>query len=242
MPVSTIDDLQPKIVLGVAAHPDDLDFGASGSFAKWAAQGAEVYYLIITDGSKGSDDPTITSEKLVSVREQEQKAAAMVVGAKDAFFLKYPDAYLEVTMDLKRDITRYIRKLKPDVVVTTDPTVLYRLDWGFINHSDHRAAGQATIDSVFPMARDRLTFPELASEGLNPHKVTTLLLTSFEKGNYYVDITEHIDQKMKALAAHASQMSDMETTEARVREMSKKIGGNMGVNYGESFIRLKMPG
>jgi LmbE family N-acetylglucosaminyl deacetylase len=237
----SFDELKPKVVLGVAAHPDDLDFAASGAFARWAHDGAKVYYLILTDGSKGSDDPEYTAEKLIKTREDEQKKAARIVGAADVFFLNYPDAYLEVTLGLKKDITQIIRKIKPDVVITTDPTVLYSLTTGFINHSDHRAAGQATIDAVFPMSRDRLTFPEHLAEGLSPHKVPHLLLTNFENGNYYVDISNFIDKKMLALAAHASQMNDIEATQTRMKSIAKKVGGKMGVNYGESFIRLDIP-
>ncbi len=234
------NELTPKVVLGVAAHPDDLDFGASGSMAKWAKDGADVYYLILTDGSKGSDDPNITSEELIKTRQDEQRAAANAVGAKDVFFLGYPDAYLEVTMNLKRDICRVIRKVKPDVVITTDPTILFDAERGFINHSDHRAAGQATIDSVFPMARDRLTFPELTKEGLMPHKVSNLLLAAFGGGTFYVDITETIENKMKALAAHASQMPNITETQERMRIFAKNTGGKMGVSYGEGFTRIKL--
>jgi len=233
-----INEITPKVVLGVAAHPDDLDFGASGSFAKWAQDGADVYYLILTDGSKGSDDPNITSEQLIKIRQDEQRNAAKAVGAKDVFFLAYPDAYLEVTMDLKKDIARHIRKIKPDVVVTTDPTVIYNSERGFINHSDHRAAGQATVDAVFPMARDRLTFPELITEGFMPHKVSTLLFSSFGEGTFFVDITPTIDNKMAALAAHVSQMADIQSTQKRMKEVATLVGGKMGVGYGEGFIKV----
>jgi LmbE family N-acetylglucosaminyl deacetylase len=242
MPDLSFNELKPNVVLGIAAHPDDLDFSASGSFASWASQGADVYYLIITDGSKGSDDESLNSEQLIKIREEEQRDAAKLVGAKDVFFLHYPDAYLEVTMPLKKDITRVVRRLKPDVVVTTDPTIIYSIARGFINHSDHRAAGLAAIDVVYPMARDRLTFPELITdENLAPHKVKTLLLASFENGNHYVDITDCIDTKMKALAAHASQMPDLEATQNRMKSFAEVTGGKMGVNYAELFTRLDLP-
>ena len=234
------EDMHPKKVLGVAAHPDDLDFGASGSFAKWAKEGADIYYLIITDGSKGSDDESITSDQLVKIRKNEQRKAAKIVGAKDVFFLNYPDAYLEVTINLKRDITRKIRLLKPDLVITTDPTFLYSSERGFINHSDHRVAGQATIDSVFPMARDRLTFPELISEGLMPHKVASLLLINFEDGNYFVDITHTLDKKLEALAAHASQMTELTLTQDRMKDYASRIGKKCGVDYAECFARINI--
>ncbi len=234
------NELKPKVVLGVAAHPDDLDFGASGALARWASEGAEVYYLILTDGSKGSDDPKMTSEMLIKIRQEEQINALKAIGGKEAFFLANPDAYLEVTMDLKKDICRVIRKVKPDVVLTTDPTVMFDSERGFINHSDHRAAGQATIDAVFPMARDRLTFPELIDEGLQPHKVATLLLSSFGEGNFFVDITATIDNKMAALAAHTSQMADIKSTQEMMKNLAKLTGGKMGVSYGEGFTRINV--
>ena len=223
------NELTPKKVLGVAAHPDDLDFGASGSMAKWAKSGAEVYYLILTDGSKGSDDINITPEALVEIRQNEQRTAAQAIGAKDVIFFNYPDAYLEVTLELKKDITRIIRKLKPDVVITMDPNLIYDSTRGFINHSDHRAAGQATLDAVFPMARDRLTFPDLLEDGYEPHKVPTLLLVNFTHGNYFEDITDTIDAKMSALAAHDSQMDDVPGTQNRLKQMAKDNGEKLSL-------------
>src|SRR5271166_4583963 len=129
-------------VLGVAAHPDDLDFGASGTFAKWAAQGASCYYLICTNGCKGSDDPKMTEQKLIKIRKAEQIAAGKVIGLKGVFFLGHNDTELVADIKLKKEIVRYIRKLKPDIVVTTDPTMIYSKR-GYINHTDHRAAGLA---------------------------------------------------------------------------------------------------
>jgi LmbE family N-acetylglucosaminyl deacetylase len=233
--------LKPKVVLGVAAHPDDLDFGCSGTIARWSSEGAKTYYLIITDGSKGSSDPKLTSEELIKIRQEEQRAAGKVLGLQDVFFLNYPDSYLEVTQDLKKDIVKMIRKIKPDVVITMDPTVVYSLSRGFINHSDHRAAGQSTIDAVFPQARDRLTFPELLEEGLEPHKVPTLLLTNFDKQNFYVDISDYVDIKLDALMKHESQVSNPDETKKFVKGFTKKAGEKSGYDYAEGFIRLDMP-
>ena len=240
MTLKVDNDFKPKVVLGVAAHPDDLDFGASGSMSKWAASGADVYYLILTDGSKGSDDPNITPEELTKVRYREQISASKVIGAKDVFFMHYPDAMLEVTMELKRDIVRVIRKIKPDTVITMDPTMVYDLNRGFVNHSDHRAAGQATIDAVFPMSRDRLIFPELLTEGLEPHKVQNLLLTNFSNSTIGVDISDFIDQKISALKEHTSQISNPDATLSMVRNWAKLNGERYNVDFAESFIHLKM--
>jgi LmbE family N-acetylglucosaminyl deacetylase len=233
--------LKPKVVLGIAAHPDDLDVGAAGTLAKFAQDGAEVHYLVVTDGSKGSDDPEMTSAKLVETRRAEQEAGLRAIGGKTAHFLNYPDAGLEVTQDLKRDIVRVIRQVKPDVVVTFDPTCLYSIERGMINHTDHRAAGQAAIDAVFPLARDRLTFPELLEEGLKPHKVSTLLLMlNFQKHNFSVDITDTVDLKIAALRAHASQIADLDMAAKWTRDRAAQAGKEAGFEYAEHFIRLEM--
>ena len=224
------------IVLGVAAHPDDLDFGASGSFAKWSMEGASCYYLICTDGSKGSEDPGMTERKLVRIRKDEQRAAGKVIGLKDVFFLKHRDTQLVADLTLKREIVRYIRKIRPDVVVTMDPTLVYSKR-GFVNHTDHRAAGQAAMDAVYPMARDRLTFRELEKEGLKPHKVKTLYLINFDNRSEYVDISKTMDTKVKALACHKSQISG--DSLRWVRQMGKLVGKEKGYGYAEAFVKLE---
>ncbi|MDL2342398.1 MAG: PIG-L family deacetylase [Patescibacteria group bacterium] len=233
--------LTPKIVLGVAAHPDDLDFGASGAMAAFAAQGAAVYYLLLTDGSKGSADYHASTVDLIKTRQAEQRAAIQAIGAKDVKFLDYPDGELEVTMDVKRDIVREIRTIRPDVVITMDPSVLYSAEQGMINHPDHRAAGQATLDAVYPLARDHLSMPELFAEGYEPHKVATLLLINFNEQNFTVDISQTIDLKLKALEAHASQMPDVAKTQAMVRDIASGIGAKSGYQFGEGYIRIDIP-
>jgi LmbE family N-acetylglucosaminyl deacetylase len=233
--------LKPTIVLGVAAHPDDLDFGASATMAKFAADGADIHYLILTDGSKGSEDKHLTSRQLIKIRQEEQQTALLAIKGKGVTFLNYPDSYLEITMQLKEEIVREIRRLKPDVVITMDPTVIYSQARGFINHSDHRAAGQATIDAVFPLARDRLTFPNLLKEGLMPHKVKTLLLTNFDQQNFYVDVSNTLNQKFTALAAHASQIKDMEVVKERFTDLARVAGSKAGCAFAEGFMRLDMP-
>ncbi len=233
-------ELKPKIVLGVAAHPDDLDFGASASMARFAADGADVYYLILTDGGKGSSDRNISTSQLIQIRRQEQRQALKTINGKGVTFLDYPDSELEITLNLKKDIVREIRKIKPDVVITNDPTVIYSKTRGFINHTDHRAAGQATIDAVFPLARDHLAFPDLLLEGLEPHKVSTLLLTNFEEQNFFVNVSDTLDKKWQALAAHASQISDMEAVKTRFTAIAAAAGNECGYHYAEGFIRLDL--
>lgn len=239
--MNSFNQLKPAVVLGVAAHPDDLDFGASGTMAKFASDGAAVYYLLLTDGSKGSRDKNLSSEELIKIRQEEQRAALLTVGGKGITFLNYPDSGLYVTQELKRDIVKEIRQLKPDVVITQDPTVVYSESRGFINHTDHRAAGLATIDAVFPLARDHLTFPELNRQGLTPHKVKTLLLTNFDKQNFYVDISETLDKKLGALRNHVSQIHDFDAVKERFTMMAEAAGKKAGCRYAEGFMRLDMP-
>lgn len=223
-------------VLGVAAHPDDLDFGASGTIAKWAREGAECYYLICTDGSKGSDDPKMTEAQLIKTRQNEQRAAGKIVGLKDVFFLKHVDTQLVSDLGLKKEIVRFIRKLRPDIVVTMDPTLVYSKR-GFVNHTDHRAAGQATIDAVYPMARDRLTFRELEKEGLKPHKVKQLYLINFDNSNEVVDISKTISIKEKALLCHKSQIA--KSSLGWIRKMGAMSGKDKGYKFAERFVKLE---
>lgn len=229
--------LTPNIVLGIAAHPDDLDVGAGGALAYYASQGAAVHYLILTDGGKGSDDPTMSSSQLTQIRHAEQQTALEAIGGKTVQFLDYPDGELEVTMELKKRIVKTIRSIKPDVVITMDPTVIYSADMGIINHPDHRAAGQATLDAVFPLARDRLTFPELLTEGYEPHKVGTVLMVNFNEGNFTVDITESFDTKIKALQAHVSQFGAIDGS-GWIRDMAVASGKIAGYQLAERFMRI----
>lgn len=226
-------------ILGVGAHPDDLDFGAAGTFAKWVKQGHNCYYLICTDGRKGSSDPKITEEELIKLRKQEQKEVVKILGLKDAFFLDYKDTELVVDLQLKKDIVRFIRKLKPDIVVTLDPAYIYSKTRGSINHTDHRACGLAALDAVYPLARDRLTFSELEKEGLKSHKVSTVYLTTAEDPNEILDITDTMKIKLKALEAHKSQISEKALDLVKMR--AKKLGTKKGYKFGEGFIKLTLP-
>lgn len=233
-------DLKPRVVLGVGAHPDDLTVIAGGAFAKWAKDGAEVYFLVLTDGSKGSKDRSMTTEKLIKTRQEEEKTAAKTLGAKDVFFLDYEDCALVCDQNLKKDIVKVIREVKPDVIVSFDPTVSYVADKGIVNHSDHRAAGQATLDAVFPLARDHLSFPDLLKEGYEPHNVSTVLLVNFGQQNFFVDISGTIDKKMQALAAYPSQFEDMENLRSNLRSYATDMGKLSGCDFAESFVRINI--
>ena len=238
MKTTEFKELKPKIVLGVAAHPDDLEFGAGGTIAKWAGQGAKVYYLVLTDGSKGSSDKNISPKELAKIRRQEQHDAAKVLSVKEVFFCNYEDCKLDCSQDVKRDIARQIRIVKPDVVITMDPTMIYAPDSGFINHPDHRAAGQATLDAVYPLARDHLSFPELINEGLEPHSTPTILLVNLERQNWFEDISSTIDKKMKALASHASQMQNIDGVQFMLKNSAKDMGKKSGNSFAEGCMRI----
>jgi LmbE family N-acetylglucosaminyl deacetylase len=231
----------PNIVLAIGAHADDMDVTASGTLLRWANEGATIYYLQLTDSSRGSSDPSATPEQVTATRQQEQRAAAQLVGAKDVFFLDYCDGCLEVTNDLKRDIVRVIRQVKPDTVIGMDPTFIYSAERGMINHPDHRAAGDATLDAVYPLARDHLSFPELFhDEHLEPHKVERVLLANFETQNFYIDISEFMDRKLEAIMAHASQFGDHEQMSQLFRGMAEVMGSKTGSRYAEGFVRIDL--
>lgn len=232
-----------KVILAVGAHADDMDFTSSGTVAKFAAEGHECYYVVCTDGSRGSSDPSMTHQELAAIRRNEQIEAGKILGLKDVLFLDHADTQLNCDHKLKADIVAVIRKLKPDIVITWDPTCFYVLQspWGegsFINHSDHRACGQATMDAVFPYARDRLTYPEHEANGLSPHKVDELWLIAFEQSNHIVDISDYFDKKWQAICAHKSQFEDIEGTKKRVTKRAETFGEPEGYKYAEGFIRL----
>lgn len=210
----------PRRVMGVFAHPDDAEFFAGATFARWAADGAEITFILATSGDKGSSDPEMTSEKLAEIREEETKKAAQVLGIKDVVFLRYKDGELFPTLELRRDITRMIRLKKPDVIVTLDPTRFWYETRG-INHPDHRAIGAATLESIFPTARDRLNFIELErDEGLEPHKCLTVYIAGAEEPTVTIDVTGCIDTQFKALLEHKSQVGEAEKLHERLYERS----------------------
>jgi LmbE family N-acetylglucosaminyl deacetylase len=232
-------DYQPKTVLAVGAHPDDIDVMAGGSIAAWTKNGAEVTYLVLTDGRNGSSDRSTESDEVVVVRQAEQRAAAETLGVNQVVFLDYEDGYLENTKQLRADIVKVIRKVKPDTVVVMDPTMVYSSELGIINHPDHRAAGQATLDAVFPLARDHLSYPEhLLQDKLEPHKVAHVLLTNFTKQNCFTDISGTFDLKLAAIAKHASQFADITPMRQRLQGHAEKLGKEPGYRYAEGFVRI----
>jgi len=192
--------------LVVAAHPDDADFGAGGAAALLAQAGWEVRYLVVTDGSKGSDDPAFTPGQLVAARQEEQRLAAAHLGVGSVGFLGFTDGELVYSRALLGAITREIRVFRPYAVYTHDPEPVI-INEGFVNHSDHRLTGLAAVDAVYPTARDRLNFPEHLAEGLQPHKVRELYLWGTNQPNCDVDISSVTETKIEALLLHGSQFT-----------------------------------
>jgi len=184
----------------VTSHADDAEFGVAGTVAKWTGDGKKVVYVVCTNGNKGTNDPKMKPEKLAEIREEEQRAAAKTVGVDEVVFLRHDDQSLEDTPEFRKEIVRQIRIYRPIVVATTDP---YRR---YIWHRDHRITGQVVLDAVFPYARDRLAYPDMLEEGLEPHKVQEILLWGAEEPNYFSDITETYDIKIAALRCHHSQV------------------------------------
>ncbi|MDO8750638.1 MAG: PIG-L deacetylase family protein [Dehalococcoidia bacterium] len=217
----------------VVAHPDDAEFGCSGTVAKWCREGMEVVYVIVTDGSKGTSDREITPKELSEMRRREQVAAGKVLGLKDVVFLGHPDAYLQPTLEVRRDIAREIRRYRPDILITLSPMRNLNIN-GYLGHPDHLAVGEATLSAVYPAARDHLTFPELLKEGLEPHKVREVLIQGHESPDKWIDVTGTIEIAIQALKTHTSQVEGREIEE-RMRQWRREAGKDHGMEYAEAF-------
>lgn len=198
---------RPESVLVIMAHPDDAEFICAGTVARWASQASQVIYLLVTSGDKGSNDPTMTPERLAALREAEQREAARILGVEHVEFLRYRDAEVVADLGLRREIVRMVRRFRPSAVLCQDPTARY-YGQSYIQHPDHIAVGEATLAAVFPSARDRLTFPELLAEGLEPHIVSHVYLAGAREPDVFVDITPFFEKKLAALKAHRSQLGD----------------------------------
>jgi LmbE family N-acetylglucosaminyl deacetylase len=224
-----------KRALVISAHPDDSEFGAGGTANLWSRDGWEFHYLICTDGSKGTENPEMTPDKLTPLRQEEQRAAASVLGVKEVSFLNYVDGEVRYDRELLRDIVRHIRVVKPYAVFTHDPNQIVRNM--FFNHPDHRAVGEMAIDAVYPIARNRPSFPELLEEGLQPYSVKEVYLWTASDVNFDVDISEVLETKIEALRQHASQFDNFGEMEQRVRQFWKEPDGR----YLERFRRIVLP-
>lgn len=222
----------PQRVLVSSPHPDDCEIGCGGTLAKWIRQGAQVVLVMCTNGDKGSEDPEMTSPRLAAIRHQEQLEAAKVLGIQEVVFLDYPDGELEDSKQLRGDLVREIRRHKPDVVLTVDPH-----QRSFYQHRDHRITGQVTMDAIFPFSRDHLSFPEHKQLGLEPHKTPYAYFWATENPTTFVDISDTVEDKIAALAKHASQVGPPKSRDinAFIRERAGNVGKDHAMKYAEGF-------
>ena len=227
----------PKSAMVIVAHPDDAEFTMAGTVAAWVNAGCRVTYVVCTDGNAGSHEPGMTRERLAEIRRAEQQAACAALGVEEVVFLGYDDGLLQPTLELRKDLVRVIRRHKPQVVLTADPTRFFSGD-RYINHPDHRAAGQAALDAVAPAAQMPLLWPETGE----PHKVHRVYVYGNSEPNEWVDIGETLETKIEALKQHASQMGDWDPTE-RITQWAAEVGKEKEVAYAESFrvITLVQP-
>jgi len=228
----------PQKILVLLAHPDDPEFFCGATLARWAANGHEISYCLLTCGDKGTKERSLAPEELCSIRQGEQRAAADVIGVKDVSFMSYPDGYLIPDLKLRRDIVRVIRQVKPDVIVTSDPTNLFAAS-GYINHPDHRYAGQAVLDAVFPAAGSHLFFEELlCDEGIEPHSPHEVWVTLTSQPQVVIDVTDYWETKIRALYEHASQIGDREKLAERMRSRHTEKSTLDAPRYEEKFRRI----
>jgi LmbE family N-acetylglucosaminyl deacetylase len=239
-----MDYWTPASALVVMAHPDDIEFGCAGTVARWVAEGARVSYALLTNGAAGSSDPRMTRQRLAELREAEQRAAAKVLGVEEVDFLGYEDGLLEPTLEVRKEVVRLIRRRRPEVVVTTDPTTRYFAD-RYVNHPDHRAAGEATLAAVIPGSDTRLAYPELLDEGLEPVKLTGVWLSMAPDPNVVVDVGDFVDKKVESLRCHVSQIGEDPPEEMAVwvTGMAEFMAAGESFRYGEAFrvLRFDLP-
>lgn len=224
---------EPLRVLAITAHPDDIEFSCAGSVAVWVDEGAQVSYCIVTDGATGTADRELFGQRLTDIRREESIRAAKTVGVEDVIFLGYPDGYVEPTLDLRRDIARVFRRMRPHRLIVMDPAPLPG-GW-FVNHPDHRAVGQASLDVTVTAGTTPGHFPELLDEGLEPWKgLREIYVAGPGGGETAVDITSAIDRKVAALECHESQVGDWDVG-SMVRAWTKINGSEHGYEHAELF-------
>jgi LmbE family N-acetylglucosaminyl deacetylase len=225
---------RPARFMVIVAHPDDAEFGPAGTAAAWIDAGSVGRLVCCTSGDQGGDDPDMDPFALAAVREREQESAAAIIGYESVRFLHQPDGALANDLALRELLVREIRDFRPDAVLATDPETLFHGDGG-VNHTDHRAAGMAAVDAVYPAARNAMAFPGLARSGLAPHAVRRLYLFWSERGTAHVDISATLERKVAALRAHHSQIGDPDALGERVRAWAAEEGAPIGVVAGESL-------
>jgi LmbE family N-acetylglucosaminyl deacetylase len=228
----------PQHILVILAHPDDPEFFCGATLAKWASSGHHITYNLLTCGDKGTKDRNLSMAELCSIRQHEQHAAANVIGVDNIIFLNYEDGYLIPDLKLRRDITRLIRQERPDVLVTCDPQYFITPS-DRLNHPDHRAAGQAVLDAVFPAARDHLNFVELwRDESLEPHIVREVWVSLTDRPNVILDVTAFWEIKIRSLLEHKSQIGDPDKFCERMRNARTRESTAEQPRFEEKFRRL----
>jgi LmbE family N-acetylglucosaminyl deacetylase len=233
----------PARVMSVHAHPDDQEFTVAGTLAKWARAGSTIVTVCVTSGGAGSNQytpPTMTRAELVPIREAEQREACRVLGIAEVVFLGYEDGLLEPSLALRRDLTRLIRRYRPDAVVCGDPAVRF-YGSNYLNHPDHRAAAGAALDAIFPSAGTRFIFPELLDEGLEPHHVAAVFIHGSKRPDTFIDVSSLLDVKLAALKAHKSQMGEWDPTEM-LTDWAREQGAPRGLAAAEAFRRIGLDG
>lgn len=230
-----------KVIMVVAAHPDDAEAGCGGTIAKWIKAGATAYCLVATNGDKGDDEARVSAQELASIRKEEQEAASRALGVAAVAFLPHADGELVYSAELRGQVVRYIRKWKPDAVFTHDPTTFLRGDFG-VNHVDHRTIGAAAVDAVYPFARGKLQYPEHMAEGLEPHTVWDLYLWGSNEPNHWEDVKESVADKEAALMCHRSQYRDVVEFQKWIHSELSVAGREKGLDYAEAFRRINLKG
>jgi len=225
----------PKTAMVIAAHPDDIEFSCAGTIARWVKAGTEVVYVLCTSGDVGIAKPGMTKAEAIKIREAEQLEAARIVGVTQVIFLREPDGLVVNTLDLRKKLVREIRRFKPEVVIVSDPTIVW-VNENYINHPDHRAVAAAALDAIFPAAGQPNLFEELAEEGLSAHKVRKVYVLSWDNTDTYVNITETIEQKVLALAAHTSQMAELKVDPfVYIKKRAAEIAKGKEMAYAEAY-------
>lgn len=224
-------------IMVVAAHPDDLESWCAGTLAEAIEGGATVRLLLVTSGDKGSSDPRDTAADVARRREAEAQEGARRLGIVEVAFLQYPDGDVEDTRTLRSELVAHIRRWQPGLLFTHDPE---HPSPPYLTHRDHRVVGRATLDAVYPLARDRLCFPEQAAEGVMPHAVREVWLFSSQQPTTYVDISIGFDRKIAARLAHESQTSDPQALRQAWRERAARIGAEAGLPLAEAFVVLRL--
>jgi LmbE family N-acetylglucosaminyl deacetylase len=223
----------PESAMAITAHPDDIEFSCAGTLARWAKAGTRVSYVLCTSGDVGIDEQGMTRERATQIREAESLAAARLVGAAEVIFLREPDGLLQPTLELRGRLVREIRRFRPEVVVTGDPTIVWAGN-DYINHPDHRAAATAALDATFPAAGQPNLFEEIALEGFKAHKPRKVYVTTWGDSDLYVNIEETIGIKVDALRAHVSQMKGWDP-EKDIKEWASERGKGKEMAYAEAF-------